>query len=194
MHALGALAERDECTLVLLIRARLRASRWSGRLCMHAPVREGAVWCELVEPGELSVPCLWSQSSCLPQRTSSLRASGLSPSGGPRAAPSAESTRRRPLGPPSGPSTLSASYELRLRNRPRLSPPRWLAARPEQAQEMGHACRCTKTGPGKAIPTKWYTFSLFQSQDLRENVRHRALQDKGPRVLVAARAHLPDEG
>jgi hypothetical protein len=26
-------------------------------------------------------------------------------------------------------------------------------------------CRCTKTGPGKAIPTKCYTFSLFQSAE-----------------------------
>ena len=124
----------------------IRWSRWSGRLCMHAPVREGAVWCELVEPGELSVPCLWSQSSCLPQRTSSLRASGLSPSGGPRAAPSAEPTHHRPLGPPPGPSTLSARYELRPRDRPRLSPSRWLATRPEQAQDGEPRPRARRDG------------------------------------------------
>ena len=34
---------------------------------------------------------------------------------------------------------------------------------PEVPSRMTPFCRCTKTGPGKAIPTKWYTFSLFQS-------------------------------
>ena len=41
-HALGALAERDECTLVLLIRARLRASWW------HLPVLVATGACTLV--------------------------------------------------------------------------------------------------------------------------------------------------
>ena len=43
LHALGALAERDECTLVLLIRARLRASWWHLPQCLWRPVL--ALWC-----------------------------------------------------------------------------------------------------------------------------------------------------
>ena len=39
---------------------------------------------------------------------------------------------------------------------------------PEVPSRMTPFCRCTKTGPGKAIPTKWYTFSLFQS-DVADN-------------------------
>ena len=68
---------------------------------MHAPVREGAVWCELAEPGGPSVPCLSSQSFSLLQHMSAPCAPGLHPYGGPRAASATEQTQRRPLGSPS---------------------------------------------------------------------------------------------
>ena len=67
---------------------------------MHAPVREGAVWCELAEPGGPSVPCLSSQSFSLLQHTSAPCAPGLRPYGGPRAASATKLTQRRPLGSP----------------------------------------------------------------------------------------------
>ena len=43
VHALGALAERDEYALALLIRARLRACLWHLLRCLWRPVL--ALWC-----------------------------------------------------------------------------------------------------------------------------------------------------
>ena len=43
LHALGALAERNEYALALLIRARLRASWWHLPQCLWRPVL--ALWC-----------------------------------------------------------------------------------------------------------------------------------------------------
>ena len=42
-HALGALAERDEFVLALLIRAHLRACLWHLPRCLWRPVQ--ALWC-----------------------------------------------------------------------------------------------------------------------------------------------------
>ena len=110
----------------------LVAMAWSAR--MHPFARALSGVSSVSQETCLSLVSSLSLAVCHNTRRPSA-APGLSPSGGPRAASPAEPTRRRPLGPPSDPSTLSASYELRLRNRPRLSPPRWLAARPEQAQD-----------------------------------------------------------
>ena len=55
----------------------------------------------------------------------------------------------------------SRTYECRASFRPATRG--MVEVSPEVPSRMTPFCRCTKTGPGKAISTKCYTFSLFQS-------------------------------
>ena len=80
LHALGALAERDEYTLVLLIRARLRASWWHLPQCLWRPVL--ALWCVYQSACKVSCYLLGPKSWVLKVLGTRVGAHGARPGGG----------------------------------------------------------------------------------------------------------------
>ena len=79
-HALGALAERDEYALSLLIRARLRACLWHLPWCLWRPVL--ALWCVYQSACKVASYLLGAIVSVLKALETRVGAHGARPGGG----------------------------------------------------------------------------------------------------------------